>query len=368
MALKIIVTSDLHIGLKFAAYPEVQDRLIEARFKTLEMLVAEANVGQVDLFVVAGDLFDRLSVAKKDIVRIREILGEFHGKLVAVLPGNHDYLTTADSDVWSRFDEGRSGNILVLRKQEPYPLLQRYDIDACLYPGPCMSKHSSKNAIGWIVDAVRDKDVSFHIGIAHGSLEGVSPDFNGTYFPMTRKDLDGKGIDCWLLGHTHLQWHESNIFYPGTAEPDGFDCLHGGKAWMIELEKGQPIKTTSLNCGTYWFGHANESVNKPEDLDRIAAHYNAPEYRNCLLKLELTGRLPREQFHEIADLRERVSKSVLSLCSFTNQVREEISPKVIDEEFTAGSFPHRLLTELSQNESDSQALQITYELLSEVRK
>ena len=52
-----------------------------------------ANEKACVLFVVGGDLFDRVSVAKRDIQRAASILAEFQGRLVAVLPGNPDYIT-----------------------------------------------------------------------------------------------------------------------------------------------------------------------------------------------------------------------------------------------------------------------------------
>ena len=365
--LKILATSDLHIGLKFAAYTEVQDKLIEARFTVLERLVTRANTENVDLFVIAGDLFDRPGVAKKDVMRIRAIIGEFHGKLAAVLPGNHDFVSSGESNLWSHFDEGTGGNVLVLRKQEPY-LLTKYDIDGCIYPGPCVSKHSPQNAIGWIKNTPRVADVSFHIGIAHGSLDGVSPDFNGSYYPMTRKDLDCSGIDCWILGHTHLQWENGAVFYCGTPEPDGFDCSHNGTAWIIDLEKGKAPRATGISPGSYRFAHAHEQISRPEEIETIGIRYSSPEYGNVLLKLILSGRLPRDRYDELIMLRERLTKSVFCLCSYTNQVRKEITPALIDAEFTQGSFPYRLLTDLSHNESDAEALQTAYELITGVKQ
>ena len=46
MSLKIFLTSDLHLGMKFAGYPEVQAELSEARFNALEKLVGTANEKQ----------------------------------------------------------------------------------------------------------------------------------------------------------------------------------------------------------------------------------------------------------------------------------------------------------------------------------
>ena len=57
MALIIFCTSDLHLGMKFANYPDnIRESLVEARFKTLKRLVEKANSEKCDLFVVAGDL------------------------------------------------------------------------------------------------------------------------------------------------------------------------------------------------------------------------------------------------------------------------------------------------------------------------
>jgi len=89
---KLFLTSDVHLGMKFAGYPGVQERLVQARFDALKRCVDIANEETCDLFVVGGDLFDRVSVAKRDIQRAASILAEFQGRLVAVLPGNHDHI------------------------------------------------------------------------------------------------------------------------------------------------------------------------------------------------------------------------------------------------------------------------------------
>ena len=39
MEIKIFHTADLHLGMRFAGYPDVQDELINARYETLENMV-----------------------------------------------------------------------------------------------------------------------------------------------------------------------------------------------------------------------------------------------------------------------------------------------------------------------------------------
>jgi hypothetical protein len=101
--LKIFHCADLHLGLKFARYPaDVADKLREARFTSLERMVARANAEGCELFVVAGDLFDTLKVAARDVARAAKILAGFD-RVVALLPGNHDFHAGTADEFWRDF-------------------------------------------------------------------------------------------------------------------------------------------------------------------------------------------------------------------------------------------------------------------------
>jgi DNA repair protein SbcD/Mre11 len=77
--LKILHTADLHLN---TTNPE--------RWEALDQLVTLAVREQVDLFLVAGDLFDREIEAETLRTKLRAALG--HKDLTTViLPGNHDY-------------------------------------------------------------------------------------------------------------------------------------------------------------------------------------------------------------------------------------------------------------------------------------
>ena len=366
MRLKTLLTSDLHLGMKFAGYPDVREELCEARFVALERLVRRANEESCELLVVAGDLFNGISPAKRDNARAREALGEFDGKLVAVLPGNHDFVTPGTSDLWATFAEQTSGNVVVLDSTEPYPLTD-HGIDACLYPAPCTSKTSPTNNVSWIAQAPRDDTIGLHIGVAHGTIEGVSPDFDNRYYPMTVSELSELNMDCWFVGHTHVPWRRDTILYPGTPEPDGFDCRHGGTAFIVELDSGGMVEAREIACGTYRFMHETRAVRGAADLSKAGRAY-ASGYDNCLLKLKVTGMLPKEEYPKLDELRRSIADSVFLLQSCDAEVKEEITREDIDSEFTPGSLPHRLLHGLCENDADWEALQIAYQMLREARR
>ena len=93
MLLRMLHTADLHLGMRFTrGYTDaVQQNLIDARFECLERLVSLSNEKKCDLFVVAGDMFDRVKTAQANILRALKALEELETALAVVLPGNHDY-------------------------------------------------------------------------------------------------------------------------------------------------------------------------------------------------------------------------------------------------------------------------------------
>jgi DNA repair protein SbcD/Mre11 len=370
--MKILHTADVHLGLKYAGYPSVQSDLSQARFDALNKLVNIANENQCDLFVIAGDLFDHLRVAERDIILAAHILREFHGKLVAVLPGNHDFIVAGDSRLWQKFKSNAGDRTLLLEEKKVYPL-KHYDLDVNLYAAPCDSKHSEVNSIGWIDKEPHDSSVRFHIGVGHGSLLSVSPDPDLKFFPMTEEELIKKNIDLWLLGHTdRLQYPSivsplNKIFYPGTPEPNGFDCQHEGKAWMIEMNDDKNIIATSLTSGRYAFIQDEVTIASHSDLEALVVKYSNPTAKNILLKLTLKGRIPSEEFSTIGAFEKSLQENVLYLETDLSELRPEITKVMIDKEFTKDSFPYRLLNSFDDSEIDNEAMQIAYEVLKEAR-
>jgi exonuclease SbcD len=366
--LAILATSDLHLGMKFAGLPDVQAELAEARFACLERLVATANARAVDLLLVAGDLFERVSpVTKRDVLRAAQALRGFEGRLAAVLPGNHDHLSPGQDSLWPVFREACGDRVLVLAEPRPYPLAH-YDLDACLYPGPCRSKHSAASAIEWVKAAGRHALSRHHVGVAHGSLAGVSPDFEQSYYPMREAELADAGPDLWVVGHTHLRYPErpgraSRVFVPGTPEPDGYDCAHAGTAWLLRLDDGA-VEAEPLETGGHRFVHETLDSVSAADLAALAArHAGFPASRE-VVKVRLSGRVAREERPALAGTERELRARVLHLDWDETGVREAIDRGAIDAEFAAGSFPHRLLSSLLD---DPEALEIAHETLEGTR-
>jgi DNA repair exonuclease SbcCD nuclease subunit len=372
MEIKIFHTADLHLGMRFAGYPDVQDELINARYKTLENMVKTANQESCTLFIIAGDLFDRTTLNVKDISRAARALNEFEGELVIVLPGNHDYYTH-DSKLWNEFSKHAGDRILILKNPDIYDL-NKYHLKIKVYAAPCSAKHSSENMIKWVSSRESTENDSIKIGLAHGSLEGVSPDFNKKYYPMAQKELESSGLDLWLLGHTHLPWPEnpdknSRILIPGTPEPDGFDCNHKGSAFIIDLKSSSNMKVQKVSTGKYRFFINEASLNDDNNITSMKRKYTDDKFSNVVLRLILKGRLRKEELDRVGKAIDLINDNVLLLQTVKDELHESITSDLINSKFTENSFPHQLLSSLleEKEEISSKSLQKAYDIIREVR-
>lgn len=369
MPLKIFHTADLHIGMKFNSYPDsVRDCLIEARFDVLDKMIEMANDRQCNLFAVAGDLFNNINILKRDIHRVIKSLDEFNGECVLIMPGNHDY-DNGMINLWDTFKKNMSDKILYLNEESPFSL-ERYGLDVMVYPAPCHSKHSDVNNIGWIKDNKEFAPGLCHIGIAHGSLEGISPDMDKNYYFMSKKELEDIPVDIWLLGHTHVDYPENDtvnawkIFNPGVPEPDGLDCGHGGYAWVITINADKSVKAEKVATGIYRFYDEQFRINDDEDLHKIKDTILRDNPDKKVVRLTLEGRVSRDAFNDRLKLYEELHDKTACALIDDSGLGIKVTEEIIDKEFTLDSFPHRFLYELAD---DNEALQIAYELIQGVK-
>jgi hypothetical protein len=275
--------------------------------------------------------------------------------------------------------------VLLLKDPRVYDL-GHYDLKVLLYAGPCDSKHGKENAISWIKEGTAREEFpaegaeKLRIGVAHGSIEAISPDAQGVYFPMTRNQLDEAPVDLWIIGHTHRQHPAAPggvetdldspppVLIPGTPEPDGFDCDHGGTAWMIEVEDNRQIRLHTMSTGTYRFIREERTMENAAGVQRFAKELEGARRRDrTLLRLTLRGRLEAEQLSGLRGYLAEAGQSYFYARIDDGGLLERINEQNVEAEFTEGSFPYRLLKALIA-EKDYEALQTAYTLLQEQRQ
>lgn len=372
MQIKIFHTADLHIGMKFrdSKYnDDVREKLIEARFSVLGKMIQTANEQKCELFVIAGDLFDSKRVAKKDRKKVASFLNAFDGEAILFLPGNHDFIDDEDDEFHQYLIEQINKDIFIPLWEPKKMVLEIGEHKVAIYPGPCNAKESSENAIGWIKEETIDDDL-INIGIAHGAIEGISPDNEAKYFKMTREELQHSGLDFWLLGHSHIQlvesFHNKPLFFmPSTPEPDGLDCKHSGNAFIITVDENKNITYDSVQTGSYKFRDEQLTINSIAYLNTFAENMEKDSPEFTLLRLRVSGRLPDEEKKNIATYKNRLEHA-LALLIFNDETELDIDKAFIEKEFSKDSVPYKLLTNLMDADKPC-IVNTTYDLIKEVR-
>lgn len=361
--LRILHTSDLHLGKNFTAYGKaIAKHLHEARFETLDKMVTMANENKVDLFVIAGDLFHTLKTTRADIARTSKILNKFSG-LVLILAGNHDFYS-GNEDLWKNLEDQLQDTSLIFKEYRPYDL-RDYGYPVVIYPAFCQSKHSKENNLAWIKNEQIDQGL-INICLAHGALEGLSADIEGNYFSMTKDELNSLAMDLCLLGHTHVPYPllddmgGSRIFNAGTHEPDGMNYAYKGSAYIIDIDKDY-LEAKRVITGKYSFEDREDKI---DDLKAYTSKISK-DRENTLLRISPRGYISQEDYDKRSDYYSFIRDRVFYLDVRDQGLKVRITADLIKEKYLHGSFPEVMLNKLKDDED---RLQLAYNLIEESRK
>lgn len=373
--IRLFVTGDNHIGLKYANH-EQASILAQSRLTAFSEMVQSANQNACDLFVITGDLFENTySIPKKDIKVLVDILSGFKGTVV-VLPGNHDYYDK-DVKVWQYFKDvmATSDNIMLLTEYRSYELSINGE-DVILYPALCTSLHSEprQNNLGWIKAMRIDKDGAYHIGIAHGAVEGETIDKEGLYFLMNRAELENIPVDVWLIGHTHVPFpHDlseeftsstNRVFNAGTHVQTDVSCNTEGICFILEIGDDKSIRAKRVSSGNLRFYRKNIAVTAGE-MESILSNELKDVSDNSVVDIILSGAVTAEEYENRARTIDYVLSRFVEGTYNDYAVSKLISKELIDAEFSETSFSANLLTMLLDNPKEAQ---LAYELLKTLKE
>lgn len=369
--LRICVTGDEHIGLRYARYAHAAE-LVAARLDSLERVTAAADREDCGLLVVTGDLFESTGVPRRDVYAVVERLAAFRGT-VAVLPGNHDHYD-GSARVWQYFEEAarERDNILLMKEYRPYPLRVGEE-DVVLYPAFCPSRRSApgENAIGWLRGRSFGPDGAYHIGVAHGAVEGETIDREGAYFMMSRAELEAIGVDVWLIGHTHVPFprelredaytEAGRIFNAGTHMQTDVNCATEGLCFILELDGGH-VRAKKVRTGTVRFYRRAVRASAGKLAQRVAeAVEDIPDAAS--VELILSGAVTAEEYARRDEIAQAALSRFLEGDYDDRGLVRLITKEVVDAAFPETSFAAGLLTELLDEPKQAQLM---YDLLLEL--
>jgi 3',5'-cyclic AMP phosphodiesterase CpdA len=281
--LKLLHTADWQLGLRLNFVGgEVAARLRAQRFDTVRRIGALARAQNVDLVVVAGDVFDDNGVGADTLQQARDALTAFGDIPVVLLPGNHDP-ATPDSALMRL---GALDGVHVALEPAPW---QCGAIE--VYPCPLLTRHTWGDPASWLPSQTSGD--RFRIVLAHGGAQS----FGETVESPNRIDVAAivaRGYDYVALGDWHGIFTVSErAWYSGAPEATRFKEKRPGHVLLVEIDApGMVPRIEAVPVArTRWQTRAFEFAGD-DDLD-LLEHWLAEldEKSWTLAELSLAGQL-----------------------------------------------------------------------------
>jgi exonuclease SbcD len=311
---KILHTSDWHLGARIGRVDRADDA-----FARITELTEVIDAEQVDLLLVAGDVFDETRALQLGglIRRLALLLAPriTQGLRVVFLAGNHDrepvfallqaasdlfgpgaeYVTVAQRPVLLEMPS-RDGSEAVALACLPYPNHFRYDLETRTWPSADVRNRELAEAVRTRITDLADEAAARCAGLptvmaAHLLVRGAKVD-RGTYYlteaediPVERGDLPA--WDYIALGHIHKpqDMGHPNIRYSGSIERmDLGEAGDAKSAVVVELKGRGSVerRIVSLNATPF------ASIQATTEADLLAQRDQLDDPDRTLVSLTLT--------------------------------------------------------------------------------
>jgi exonuclease SbcD len=252
--LRIIHTADVHLGARHDDLGEQAAAQRERQFAAFKASVDLAIGEKVDLFLIAGDLFDSNVQPRRSVERVAAELKRLAGARIrtVIIPGTHDVCDRAS--IYRAYDlpamaGTAAGDDMITVLDPDRPLVHLATIDTVVHGLVFATKRAPHSPLQDLAAAVAAGPVAtWHVGMVHGSI-AIPGKTDRDEVVITTAEIAASGLDYLALGHWHsTQKAKAGLVtyaYAGAPEPIALDQDRAGKVLLVELEEraGQRVVT-----------------------------------------------------------------------------------------------------------------------------
>lgn len=307
-SVKILHCADIHIGAAesfLGAYSE--SRQAETLI-TFEKIINIAKENNVDILLIAGDLFNSNTISKAFTDRVFECFEQIPEIKIVFAAGNHDPLNF-DSP-FKKYNLPK--NLYVLDTKDCF--VEFSDLNTRVY-GKSFKEVYMKGSPRF---SLKPDNNFINLMCIHGELKS---DLNSDYNSITSDFIENSGMDYIALGHIHKRTDISKIggsycAYCGCPEGQGFDELQEKGVYLGEVSKGNcnlQFVPTAKRMHLCEFIDISGASNSSE-IAEIAVNYLKQKYSESysenLYKIVLTGSIDEEAVISIPEITSRLNEVV----------------------------------------------------------
>ena len=337
--LRLLHTADVHLGARHADLGPAAAAQRERQFAAFGASVDLALAQKVDLFLVAGDLFDSNVQPRRTVERVAAELARLaQGRIRSVLiPGTHDVYDRAS--VYRAYDlpalagTGPADDMVtVLTPDRPWIHLPALDV---VVHGPVFATKRAPHSPLRDLAAVAVPPATWKIGLLHAAI-AIPGRTDHDEVVITTDEIASSGLDYLALGH----WHAAQVAkagtvtyaYSGAPEPVAVDQDRAGKVLLVSLDERDGRKTVTVEervVGRTTFQHLDVDASTIESQPAFLARLRGAADPDLVLDVRLIGVRPDELDLEPVEVEESLRSLFLRV-----RVRDASRPAL-----TEGALP-----------------------------
>ncbi len=269
--LRIIHTADVHLGARHDDLGEQAAAQRERQFAAFKTAIDLALAEKVDLFLIAGDLFDSNVQPRRSVERVAAELKRLAEARIrsVIIPGTHDVYDRAS--IYRAYDLAALAGCapdddLVTVLDPEHPWVHLGALDAVVHGRVFATKRAPHSPLDGLSaasagvvtprgEATRRRDATppastWRIGMVHGSI-AIPGRTEHDEVVITTEEIAASGLDYLALGHWHsMQTGKAggvSYAYAGAPEAVALDQDRAGKVLLVELDEraGKRVVTIS---------------------------------------------------------------------------------------------------------------------------
>lgn len=344
--------ADFHLGSRLGGTNQLIEQVNRNLIRSLDEIFKVLKTSRVDLVLIAGDFYESSNQDFALLKNIKEILGNFPGKIV-ISPGNHDY-----SSIESAYRGQWPDNVYIF-ENEDIDYFEFKELNTRVYGFAFKHSHIYDRKLKALSNMKIDEDF-INLGVFHGQLD----DRLNAYNPIFKEDIANSGLDYIALGHIHKTSPIEKLgstYYAYSGNPIGRGFHEVGKKgiYLGEISK----ERNSLSFFPVSKSEFHSAIIEVEDFSSQAIigdqirdflKENFDSYKNHSYRIHIIGSIEEHENLNLDLLREQLSD--INYLELIDNTRIKIDyKKFANDNSLKGIFVNNVMNQ-DLSEFDKQAI------------
>ena len=352
--LRILHTSDIHLGAKFSGLGSKGDLQREQLRTTFKKIISTAIEEGVNIVLIVGDLFDANQQPQRNIDLVIEQFDLLRQSSIPVclVPGTHDSLDA--SSIYRKVDFVLRCPNLHIFADESISCREYSELDLTVYGKPNLSNRSR---VSPLLGLRPETSTRFHVAMAHGSFyipEKVADDDH----VFRLEEVQASGMNYLALGHWHRAYACSEhppAWYSGPPEwiPDHRDS---GSVLLVSLADSGEAGVEVRRVGLRQYDELEVDVSGVQDSALLRAKIAAGAHQNLVRKAVLSGLRETELIVNSEEFEAELGQSFFHLAVVDRSHAQTGEIPEDDERLVMSKFIKLMRAEIENSTGEEQAI------------